>query len=102
VPSANADRIDDIVACVTSDRRGTTEELKQFLLRKLPAWQVPREWWFVKSLGTNARGKVSRVQWRKEFLEHRVNGVTRPNGYSPAQSTKSASHRRAVAKAPLG
>jgi acyl-coenzyme A synthetase/AMP-(fatty) acid ligase len=71
VPSPNPDRIDLIVACVTADQRGTTEELKQFLLGKLPSWQVPREWWFVKSLGTNARGKVSRARWRKDFLEHR-------------------------------
>jgi len=77
VPSGNADRIDHIVACVTADQRGTTEELKQFLLQKLPSWQVPREWWFVKSLGTNARGKVSRSQWRKKFLEQRVNGVAK-------------------------
>src|SRR5664280_3187753 len=85
VPSGDADRVDLIVACVTADRRSTTEELKQFLLQKLPSWQVPREWWFVKSLGANARGMVSRAQWRKEFLEHRANGVTRPGGYSPAQ-----------------
>jgi acyl-coenzyme A synthetase/AMP-(fatty) acid ligase len=77
VPSGNADRIDQIVACVTADQRGTTEALKQFLLQKLPSWQVPREWWFVKSLGTNARGKVSRSQWRKKFLEQRVNGVAK-------------------------
>jgi len=101
VPSGDADRIDHIVACVTADRRGTTEELKQFLLRKLPSWQVPREWWFVKSLGTNARGKVSRAQWRQEFLENRSKGVTRSNGYSPAQRTKSSSARRTVAEIPL-
>ena len=71
VPSPDPDRIDLIVACVTAHRHGTTEELKQFLLRKLPSWQVPREWWFVKSLRTNARGKVSRAHWRKDFLEHR-------------------------------
>ena len=102
VPSRNADRNDDIVACVTADGRGTTEELKQFLLRKLPSWQVPREWWFVKSLGTNARGKVSRAQWRKEFLEHRAKGATRPGGYSPAQRTKASSPRRTAAKSALG
>jgi acyl-coenzyme A synthetase/AMP-(fatty) acid ligase len=102
VPSGNADRIEDIVACVTADQRGTAEELKQFLLRKLPSWQVPREWWFIKSLGTNARGKVSRAQWRKEFLEHRMKGVTRLNGYSPAQRTKASSSRRTVAKSPPG
>jgi acyl-coenzyme A synthetase/AMP-(fatty) acid ligase len=101
VPSGNADRIDHIVACVTADRRGTTEELKQFLLSKLPSWQVPREWWFVKSLGTNARGKVSRAQWRKEFLEHRAKGVTKLSGYSPVQRPKASSTRRSVAKLPI-
>jgi long-chain acyl-CoA synthetase len=74
VPDGNADRVDLIVACVTADRRSTTEELKQFLLRKLPSWQVPREWWFVKSLGTNAPGKASRAQWRRDFLENRAKG----------------------------
>jgi acyl-coenzyme A synthetase/AMP-(fatty) acid ligase len=77
VPSENPDRIDLIVACVTADRRSTTEDLKQFLLRKLPSWQVPREWWFVKSLGTNARGKVSRSQWRRDFLEDRAKRTAR-------------------------
>jgi acyl-coenzyme A synthetase/AMP-(fatty) acid ligase len=72
VPSIDADRIDLIVACVATDRRSTTEELKQFLLQKLPSWQVPREWWFVKSLGTNGDGKPSRAQWRRDFLENRA------------------------------
>ena len=45
VPSGDADRIDHIVACVTADPNSTTEELKQFLVAKLPSWQVPREWW---------------------------------------------------------
>jgi acyl-coenzyme A synthetase/AMP-(fatty) acid ligase len=72
VPSGNADRIDQIVACVTADQRGTKDELKQFLLQKLPSWQVPREWWFVESLGTNGNGKISRAQWRKDFLENRA------------------------------
>ena len=73
VPSGNADRIDHIVACVTSDRNGIKEELKQFLLQKLPSWQVPREWWFVDSLGINGHGKkMARVQWRKDFLKNRA------------------------------
>ena len=62
VPSGNADRIDHIVACVTADRHGTKDELKQFLLQKLPSWQVPREWWFVESLGINGHGKKSRAR----------------------------------------
>ena len=73
VPSGNADRIDHIVACVTSDRHGLKEELKQFLLQKLPSWQVPREWWFVGSLQINGHGKgIARAQWRKDFLKNRA------------------------------
>jgi len=73
VPSGNADRVDHIVACVTSDRHGLKEELKQFLLQKLPSWQVPREWWFVGSIEVNGHGReIARVQWRKDFLENRA------------------------------
>ena len=77
VPSGDPDRIDHIVACVTADRRGTKDELKQFLLQRLPSWQVPREWWFVDSLGGNGNGKISRAQLRKDFLKKRAKqGVT--------------------------
>ena len=75
VPSGDAHRIDLIVACVTVEPETTRDELKQFLLQKLPSWQVPREWWFVESLGTNGQGKVSRAQWRKHFLENRAKPV---------------------------
>ena len=71
VPGGNGDRTDIIVACVSSDRGGIQDELKQFLLNRLPTWQVPREWWFVESLGTNANGKSSRAQWRRDFLSYR-------------------------------
>ncbi len=74
VPSENPDRIDLIVACVTADQRSTTEDLKQFLLQKLPSWQVPREWWFVNSLATNGNEKVSRAHWRGRFLEMKARG----------------------------
>jgi acyl-CoA synthetase (AMP-forming)/AMP-acid ligase II len=61
------------VACVSGGRRGSQEELKQFLLEKLPSWQVPREWWFVDSLGLNGHGKkLARAQWRKDFLRNRA------------------------------
>jgi acyl-CoA synthetase (AMP-forming)/AMP-acid ligase II len=39
--------------------------LKTFLLERLPAWQVPREWQWVKSLPVNGRGKLSRAEWRR-------------------------------------
>jgi acyl-coenzyme A synthetase/AMP-(fatty) acid ligase len=71
VPSRDLDRTDLIVACVAARRPNAAAELRQFLLGKLPGWQVPREWWFVESLGANGRGKVSRAQWRAEFLKRR-------------------------------
>jgi acyl-CoA synthetase (AMP-forming)/AMP-acid ligase II len=68
-PDTDAQRNDTIVACVASD--ATAEALKQFLLKQLPAWQIPREWLFVKSLEANSRGKLSRAEWRRKFLSAR-------------------------------
>ena len=68
-PSADAGRGETIVACLAVRRPVTSEELKEFLLARLPAWQIPRDWWFVDSLGTNQRGKVSRAAWRQQYLE---------------------------------
>jgi long-chain acyl-CoA synthetase len=64
MPSRDADRTEIIVAVVAAS--ATESELKSCLLQTLPAWQVPREWKFVKSLPTNARGKISRAEWRKQ------------------------------------
>ena len=69
VPSNDADRTEEIVACVATDGSSDGARLKEFLLQKLPAWQVPREWWFVESLGDNLRGKTPRAEWRRKFLE---------------------------------
>ena len=70
VPAGNHERGEAIVACVAAKENGIAAEgLKQFLLSKLPAWQVPRDWWFVESLDANRRGKISRAEWRKRFLE---------------------------------
>ena len=65
VPSKSAERTETIFAVVAS---GTPEaELKRFLLQTLPAWQLPREWHFVAALATNARGKISRAEWRRKL-----------------------------------
>jgi acyl-CoA synthetase (AMP-forming)/AMP-acid ligase II len=68
VPSTDADRTDVIVACVASNGTKDSRALKQFLLARLPGWQVPREWWFVESLGVNVRGKTPRAEWRQKYL----------------------------------
>jgi len=71
-PSGSADRTDSIVACVAAEGLGSLDELKQFLLARLPGWQVPREWWLVDSISSNGTGKPLRAQWRKSYLEHRA------------------------------
>jgi acyl-CoA synthetase (AMP-forming)/AMP-acid ligase II len=71
-PSADAERGETVVACVAAETPLTGDVLKQFLLPKLPAWQIPREWVFVKSLDANARGKLSRAEWRRKFLDRQL------------------------------
>ncbi len=72
VPSRDAERTEVIVAVVAGN--ATDSELKNFLQSRLPAWQVPREWRFVDSFNANLRGKVSRVEWKRKFLELRARG----------------------------
>ena len=68
VPSRDPDRSETIVVAVVAREAVPPDELKQFLLTHLPAWQVPREWRFVSSLAANGRGKISRTGWREKFL----------------------------------
>jgi acyl-CoA synthetase (AMP-forming)/AMP-acid ligase II len=68
VPSAEAGRGEIIVACLAASAGLSAETLRQFLMTTLPAWQVPRQWWFVESLAPNERGKLSRAQWRARYL----------------------------------
>jgi acyl-coenzyme A synthetase/AMP-(fatty) acid ligase len=87
VPGGDADRAEVVAACVVAKSPVTGEELKQFLLRKIPAWQIPREWWFVESLDCDHRGKISRAQWRREFLKRKrptpaIPPVANPRGRS--------------------
>jgi long-chain acyl-CoA synthetase len=69
VPNDDRSRGEKIVACIVSKSETSGETFKQFLLEKLPAWQVPRDWQFVESLEVNQRGKLSRAEWRKRYLE---------------------------------
>ncbi len=77
-PISNGQRSEVIVACVVSRAALTGDALRQFLLDKLPAWQIPREWWMVDSLDANERGKLSRADWRRRFLELNSVGENMP------------------------
>jgi acyl-coenzyme A synthetase/AMP-(fatty) acid ligase len=82
VPGQNGDRADRIVACVVTTAAITSESLRQFLLERIPAWQLPRDWWFVESLTPNRLGKISRAEWRKKFLAERQRAVRQPGAHS--------------------
>lgn len=64
VPEKDRERI---VACVAGEST-TPDDLKHFLLNHLPAWQVPRDFWFVKELPTDQRGKLPRGALREKYL----------------------------------
>jgi acyl-coenzyme A synthetase/AMP-(fatty) acid ligase len=62
-------KVETIVAVVSLNRPVVATELRQFLVSRLPAWQVPREWRMVNELPVNERGKISRAQWREQYLK---------------------------------
>ncbi len=74
LPNAEGDRAEVVGAAVASREPVTGETLRRFLLERLPAWQVPRQWAFVESLLTDARGKVSRTEWRRRVIAQARSG----------------------------
>lgn len=55
-----------IAAVIVGDER-SLNSIRSRLEELLPAWQMPRHWRFVESLGHNERGKVSRAHWRERL-----------------------------------
>jgi acyl-CoA synthetase (AMP-forming)/AMP-acid ligase II len=68
IPSPEIERGDTIIACLSVHEQIDSDVLKEFLITRLPAWQMPREWQFVDSLEVNGRGKLSRAHWRHTYL----------------------------------
>jgi long-chain acyl-CoA synthetase len=67
-PSPCPEHAEMIVACVALKSRRDAQGLRQYLLGRLPAWQVPRAWWVVDQLPMNQRGKLSRNEWRQRYF----------------------------------
>jgi long-chain acyl-CoA synthetase len=63
------DRADTVVAALNTKEKTPISDLTNFLSQKLPAWQIPRRWWFTKDLVPNVRGKISRAEWKRRYLE---------------------------------
>jgi acyl-coenzyme A synthetase/AMP-(fatty) acid ligase len=67
VPEAGG-RNEAIVAAVALKHPVSEMELRNFLGRSLPSWQLPRRWWFLEEIPADIRGKRSRKLWRERFL----------------------------------
>jgi acyl-CoA synthetase (AMP-forming)/AMP-acid ligase II len=65
----HADRADTVVAALNTKTEIPISDLTHFLSQKLPAWQIPRRWWFTNDLEPNHRGKISRAEWKRRFLK---------------------------------
>ena len=70
VPEDGSGRNEKIVAIVAPSRSEALnlDIVRDRLLSRLPAWQVPREWKRVEEIAANVRGKVSRAGWRQRYL----------------------------------
>ncbi len=67
VPSPNAMRVEELVACVNLEP-GTPLNLLKNALTDLPSTYLPRHWWLCDELQPDARGKVPRSRWRDQWL----------------------------------
>jgi len=74
VPSEVEGRGDAIVACVEPSGGVDAAGLRAYARERLEPWQVPRDWWLVPEIRANARGKLSRAEWRRRFLARTPGG----------------------------
>ena len=71
IPGGDSERTEVIGAAVVVNHQIKREVLREFLLEKMPAWQIPREWLFLEALPVNERGKLSRAELRQRLLAAR-------------------------------
>ena len=69
VPSPNAIRVEDVVACVNLGV-GTDPQVLKSAFNGQPSTYCPRHWWLTSELQPDARGKLSRSGWRERWLAH--------------------------------
>jgi long-chain acyl-CoA synthetase len=66
IPSPNRGEVP--IACIVAGQIDR-DALFRYCAEKLPAWQVPRDIWFVPSIPVNERGKISRRKLAEIYLE---------------------------------
>jgi acyl-coenzyme A synthetase/AMP-(fatty) acid ligase len=80
VPSADASRCEEAVACINVCKEITERELRDVVASLLPSWQVPRQFWFCNTLEPDARGKFPRAAWRQKWREAQAPAANRATG----------------------
>ncbi len=73
VPSEDPERVEDIIACVSTDNRSwDSTSLEAKISRTLARHELPRRWWLRKDLAPDSRGKLPRRIWREKFLDQKT------------------------------
>lgn len=67
LPSADGERSEKIVVVLALNLNSRMDVVREDLAKKLPAWQMPRDWIMVDALPVNERGKVSRTELRRQL-----------------------------------
>lgn len=68
VPARDQARGEEGLAIVVLSDDARLDAVRRATGANLPAWQSPRHWWSVSEIPTNARGKISRREWRARFI----------------------------------
>jgi long-chain acyl-CoA synthetase len=71
VPSADAARVEEIVAGVRLNAGSDLSSLRAAAARALPPGQQPRHWFEHDALRPDIRGKISRAAWRAWWLKEK-------------------------------
>lgn len=69
VPSADASRCEEAVACVNAAPGLSEHDLHEAAGTRLATWQLPRRIWLCPELEPNVRGKLSRAEWRARWMD---------------------------------
>jgi long-chain acyl-CoA synthetase len=69
VSAQDRTRFEEIVVAIELKPGAELAAVKRGVGTGLASWQIPRHWWVVDRIETNARGKISRSHWRARFLD---------------------------------
>ena len=74
LPAEDSGRGEEIVAAIVTREAVTDADLRGFLERRLPSWQVPRRYQRLPAIPVGPRGKTSRQEVRRQFTPGTTGG----------------------------